>query len=201
MPPPPPVEIIEHRIYKGWCSQCQHWQKTDPQLATETVKGSRFGSRIARLISYLRLVLRLPIGLIQKYLASIHQLKISSGSIVGLLQKVAAKLKPSLNLLQQSIRGSPVVHTDETGWREEGQNGYVWLMTTPTGLSYYEYAHSRSGEVARRLLGRNFAGVLVTDFYAGYNDCGQTHQRCWVHLLRDLEDLREEQAANEAVVG
>lgn len=75
LPPPPPVEIIEHRIYKGWCSQCQQWQSADPKLAAETVQGSRFGRRIASLISYLRLVLRLPIGLIQQYLASIHQLK------------------------------------------------------------------------------------------------------------------------------
>jgi hypothetical protein len=37
---------------------------------------------------------------------------------------------------------------------------------------------------------RGYQGVLVSDFYAGYDalDCGQ--QKCWVHLIRDLnEDL------------
>ena len=41
----------------------------------------------------------------------------------------------------------------------------------------------------RELL-RGYKGVLVSDFYAGYDalDCRQ--QKCWVHLIRDLnEDL------------
>jgi transposase len=31
----------------------------------------------------------------------------------------------------------------------------------------------------------------VTDFYAGYNHLPGPHQRCWVHLLRDLHELKE----------
>lgn len=124
----------------------------------------------------------------------------SKGGIAGLLHKLAAKLKPSMSLLQKTIRGSPVVHADETGWREAGQNGYVWLIPTPNGLSYFEYDPSRGGEVARRILGRNFKGVLVSDFYAGYNDCGNTHQRSWVHLLRDLGEIRKEYAERADVL-
>ena len=30
------------------------------------------------------------------------------------------------------ICGSPVVHADETGWRQDGANGYVWTFSTPT---------------------------------------------------------------------
>src|SRR5438552_507751 len=25
VPPPPPVEVTDHRIYKGWCTGCQQW--------------------------------------------------------------------------------------------------------------------------------------------------------------------------------
>ena len=28
---------------------------------------------------------------------------------------------------------SPVVHADETGWRQNGENGYVWTYSTLTG--------------------------------------------------------------------
>jgi hypothetical protein len=31
----------------------------------------------------------------------------------------------------------------------------------------------------------------VSDFACGYNRHPCQHQRCWVHLLRDLHDLRE----------
>ena len=69
---------------------------------------------------------------------------------------------------------------DETVWREDGDNGYVWATSTPTGCRYYEFALSRGGAVAEHILGADFHGTWVTDFYAG------PHQRCWVHLLRDL---------------
>lgn len=200
VPPPPAVEIIEYRIYKGWCSQCKKWRSAEPKLEAAVVEGSRFGVRVVALVSYLRTALRLPIELIQHYLEAVHQLKISQGGIVGLLQKAAHKLSGAVKSLHQHIRGSPIVHADETGWREDGLNGYVWLGATPAGVCYYEYDHSRSGEVARRILGRNFGGVLVTDFLGSYNECGLRHQRCWVHLLRDLHELKKEYCEQVEVV-
>ncbi len=88
-----------------------------------------------------------------------------------------------------------MVHADETSWRENGQNGYAWLLATPEGERYVEYHHSRAGAVAKALLGEDFHGVLVSDFYGGYNDTpGGRHQRCWVHLLRDARALRDAHA-------
>jgi len=100
------------------------------------------------------------------------------------------------------MRGSTTLHMDETGWREDGQNGYVWVGSTPgaDGVRYYEYHRSRGRKVVQRLLGAQFAGVLHSDFYGAYNVYLGAHQRCWVHLLRDLHELREEHGADEAVV-
>ena len=37
---------------------------------------------------------------------------------------------------------------------------------------------------------KGFKGVLVTDFYAGYDALDYRQEKCWVHLVRDLnEDL------------
>ena len=83
-----------------------------------------------------------------------------------------------------------------TGWRENGENGYVWFAGMPTGERYFEYHHSRAGAVINTLLGEDFSGVLGSDFYAGYNDTpGGRHQRCWAHLLRDLHDLKQDHAS------
>ena len=62
------------------------------------------------------------------------------------------------------------------GWREDGINGYIWAVSTPT-LCYYEYHHSRAGEVIKELIGEEFCGVLGSDFYAGYNSHQGLHQR------------------------
>jgi hypothetical protein len=92
-------------------------------------------------------------------------------------------------------------HGDETWWREGGQNGYVWCFCTPDSERYYEYDKSRAGAVVKRILGSSFKGTLVTDFYAAYNDLPCEHQRCWVHLLRDLHELKEEHREDQAVLG
>ena len=95
-----------------------------------------------------------------------------------------------------------MVHADETVWREEGQNGYVWSFSTPEGERLYEFNRSRAGEIPRGILGfgLEFKGVLCSDFYCGYNGYTGEHQRCWTHLLRDLHLLKEEHSDNEDVV-
>ncbi len=86
------------------------------------------------------------------------------------------------------IRASPVVHADETGWREDGHNGYVWTFSTPT--QRYFLRRGRNKEVVDESLGDTFSGVLVSDFYAAYHHYDGPKQRCWVHLLRDIHDLK-----------
>ena len=82
----------------------------------------------------------------------------------------------------------PVVHADETGWREDGHNGYVWTFSTPT--ERYFLRRGRGKAVVDEVLGDQFAGVLVSDFYAAYHHYDGPKQRCWAHLLRDIHDLR-----------
>ena len=54
--------------------------------------------------------------------------------------------------------------------------------------------------MATALVGEDFTGVLVSDFYGGYNDLACAHQRCWVHLLRDLHELKEQWLHDDAVL-
>jgi hypothetical protein len=144
----------------------------------------------------------MPVHLIREYLHTAHHLLISTGEIVDLLHRVAEadKVQKAALSIKEVVRKSLVVHGDETAWREGGQNGYIWLFATPQGERYYEYDHSRGSLVPKRILGPSFSGTLVTDFYAAYNDFPGEHQRCWVHLLRDLHELKEEHKDNEAVL-
>lgn len=149
----------------------------------------RIGVRIASLVAYLRTTLRLPIRTIRSYLQTLHGLTLSSGALAELLHQVRRAREPTLAGLKAEARASPILHADETGWREAGQNGYVWSLSTPDGVRYYAYDRSRAGAVAQRLIGAGYRGHLVSDFYAGYNQLPGPKQRCWVHLLRDLDAL------------
>jgi transposase len=74
-------------------------------------------------------------------------------------------LRTVMRVPVRQMRASPAVQMDETGWRADGSNGYVWCACTPQ-LRYYEYHHSPGREVVTAVLGASFAGVLGSDFSA-----------------------------------
>jgi hypothetical protein len=197
IPPPPQVIITEHRIYQGWCSACQKWHEAPVDLHEEVLGQGRIGVRLASLIATLRTVMRLPIRQIRTYLEAMHRVKISEGEIVALLHRIASHTQPLVDGIKAQIQNSPSSQADETSWREDGQNGYIWSVSTPT-LRYYEYHHSRAGEVVKSLIGKEYQGVLGSDFYAGYNIHQGLHQRCWVHFLGDIHDLKKLHPHDEA---
>jgi transposase len=200
LPPPPPVAVTEHQILKRYCPVCQRGQVPAPDWSGQVLGQGRFGVRLVSLLAYLRTEARLPVRTIQEYLATLHQLHLSTGAIVDLLQRVRDATADERAALLAQARASPIAYMDETGWREDGQNGQVGGVVTPgpEPVRYYQYEHSRAGAVATEVLG-DFEGHLVSDFYGGYNKYGGKHQRCWVHLLRDLHDLKKAQADNGAV--
>ena len=193
LPPPAAVVVTEHRAGKGWCSACRRWHDARLDLRAEVVGQGRLGVGIAALVAHLRTVLRVPIRSSQRYLADLHGLRVS----VALLRQDTTQGAAAVTQIRDQARRRPVVHADETGWREAGRNGYAWLLATPEGERYVERHASRAGVVANDLLGDDRTGVLVTDCYGGYNDTpGGRHQRCWVHLLRDLHMLAETHPAH-----
>ena len=203
LPEPQPIEVIEHQVIKRWCAWCKRWQAPTLDLSGQVLDQSRMGVRLTSLIAYLRHTLRLPVRRIQAYLETFHQFSISIGELTELLHHVRRSTQPALDKLKAQARASPILHADETSWREAGQNGHIWAFSTPgeqEAVRYYEYDASRAAAVAKRILGGTFQGHLVSDFYAGYNIYAGKHQRCWVHFLRDLHTLREEHALEEAVV-
>jgi hypothetical protein len=137
VPAPSPVEVTEHRIYKGWCAACQKWHEAPVDFQKQVVGQGRIGVRLASLIATLRTVMRLPIRQIQAYLLTLHGVTISIGEIVELLHRIKDQMQPQIDALKTEIRASPAIQADETGWREDGLNGYVWAVSTPK-IRYYE---------------------------------------------------------------
>jgi len=203
IPAPPPVEITEHRVIKRMCPHCEAWRSPRLDLSQQVMGQGRIGLRIASLVVYLRTTLRMTVQQIQRYLDTVHRLWLSTGEIIELCHQVRERVDKSIDDLKQQIQRSPVIHGDETGWREDGQNGYIWLLCTPgaQGSCYYEYDHSRAQAVADRLLKDvRHDACLTTDFYAGYNNYAGPQQRCWTHLLRAAHELKEEHAQNPSVL-
>jgi transposase len=202
LPGPQPVGVIEHQVVKRYCPHCEAWRSPKLDLRGQVVGQGRMGVGIVSLIGYLRQSLRLGIAQIQEYLQTMHQLTISQGEIVELLHRLREATAEVVEGLKERVRDGAVVHADETGWRENGQNGYIWSFSTigEQAVRYYEYDPTRSQAVVRRILGDKRKGHLVSDFYCGYNDYAGPQQRCWIHLLRDLRELKDKHPEEADVV-
>ena len=185
-----PVQVIEHQYVARECPRCQTRQVPPVDLAGVVVgERHRLGIGLVSLIATLREEGRLPFQTIQWYLATVHQLDLSLGEIVEVIHQVARRAGASVAAIRATIQASPVVHGDETGWREKGVNGYAWTFSTPTAR--YFLRRGRGKEVVDEVLGPAFAGTLVSDFYAADHHYPGVHQRCWAHLLRAIHDLTE----------
>jgi transposase len=183
-----PAQVTEHVLVGRQCPQCNQAKVPKVELEGVVAGEQRLGINLVSLIVTLKEEARLPVRQIKWYLHTVHQLDLSVGCIIDLCQRVAHKAKEPVEQIRDQIRTSPVVHADETGWRQDGNNGYVWIFCSPTAC--YFIRAGRSKAVVDMVLGENSWPVLVTDFYAAYNHYPGLHQRCWSHLLRDIHELK-----------
>ena len=186
--PQVPAEVTEHVYVARICPGCRRRCLPPTQLDGVVMGKQRLGVNLLSLIATLREEGRLPIRSVQWYLDTVHQLRLSVGAIVSAIHRTAQRAQPAVAGIVDRIRASPVVHADETGWRQSGANGYVWTFSTPT--ERYFLRRGRGKAVVDEALSDAFSGVLVSDFYAAYHHYDGPKQRCWAHLLRDIHDLR-----------
>ena len=94
-------------------------------------------------------------------------------------------LKKRKNIsIQEFIKNSRVIGSDETSMRINKKNSYLWTFQNEKA-SYFRSNKSRGYEVIEEVIGQDFKGVWVSDRYNAQikQDCA--HQFCISHILRD----------------
>jgi hypothetical protein len=191
-------EVTEHRMLRRHCGVCGKDHVARADLSEQVVGQHRVGIRLMSLVVTLKKACRMTVRGIQRLLRSVYGLQLSVGQIVQLLHAAARAGHSCYEELLTSIRSSPCVQADETSWREAGQNHWLWSFSTADARVYVE-DKSRGHQVPKQVLGNEWRGVLVSDFYSAYSFYLGEHQRCWVHFLRDLKALREKHPDDAAL--
>jgi hypothetical protein len=192
-------EAIDHVICSCHCGYCD--QRVVAQPTAEEVGALPHGRLSLGLMAYITVLsigYRLPIDQIVSFLERAHGLHLSAGEIIEVMHRVAEAGQNDFALVLAEIQAAAFVHGDETGWRENGRNGYLWQLRTEDAC-YLTFEFSRSSAVPLLLL-EEYTGVLVSDFYCGYSPLSCRKQRCWVHYLRDLKELRDRFPATKEFV-
>jgi transposase len=118
--------------------------------------------------------------------------------------KAADSCRPVLDLLHREIRSGPLINIDETTVQVLAEPGrapttksYMWVCRGGSpgkpGILYH-YAPSRSATVAKALL-QDYAGVVQTDGYAGYDFLDMqpdiVHAGCLAHVRRKFDEAKK----------
>ena len=109
----------------------------------------------------------------------------SEGEIQHQLDEARDSFGAQYDLICELIKNAKVVYADESGWRMDGDNWYMWAFVSPEdGAIRYEAVDTRGGGIAKEALGDKTDRVIVSDGYAVYDNLPGNNQQCWVHLLR-----------------
>ena len=140
----------------------------------------------------------LPFNKIAEVFDGLCGLKVSEGGLAQALQRVSEWLKVEESEILKAIRISPHIYMDETGWKINGSKHWLWAAVNER-LSHYRVAASRGAKVAKEMIGKDYKGVIGTDFYAAYNRLPGKKQRCLVHLLRTMKEYQSRDQSVEFI--
>ena len=197
-----PVEAIHRQfnIHIGCCDDCGARVQGRHELQTSDALGaaaSQLGPRLHALMAVLNKKLGLSHGKIQSFLDEFFQIKVARSQSCRSILRTAGRVQHAVQSIRRSIRGSPQVVPDETGWRVGGRNAWLHVFVG-TRATYFEIDASRDDSVGKRLLGENYSGVLVHDGWSVYDKFRSCeHQTCLAHLIRRCQEMIDSAAPGD----
>ena len=174
----PRPTVVKHTITRHWCSFCEMYVRA---LGIPPIP--RIGVKTMGYILYARYRLRLPMERIKESLLDLYDFRISEGEIAEKLKDAEALFGKDYKAIATLIQEASAVYSDETGWRMDGKNWWLWVFVTARGVQYV-IEDTRGKGVPERHLGEKKDRVIISDGYAGYQNLHGDKQQCWVHLLR-----------------
>lgn len=171
--------------YSGKMSFCQKCRKHYNPIGLNS-NYFEYGHGLQSWVAYYRLFLRLPYRVISQTLYDQFNERISPASFIKFLKYFSNYYAETEQMLTNKILNSPFIHADETQINIQGVDQYVWVFTDGNNV-VFKLTPTRESDVVHQFLG-DYSGVLVTDFYAGYDSAHCKQQKCWVHLIRDMND-------------
>jgi len=118
-----------------------------------------------------------------------YGLKWSRSGVCRALERLGNLAAPTYEQLQSTLRQSPVVWLDDTGWRVGAQPQNLRVLVTEQVTVYLIEPHRGYAEAAA-ILGEDYAGFLVHDGARCFYGFPQAfHQSCLEHLIRRCREM------------
>lgn len=123
---------------------------------------------------------------IVEVLSEQFNIRVPLGAIYDFKSNFSKKYKCTFEEIKQAVITGSLIQIDETNVSIQGVSKYVWVFTNLDTV-FYIFRPTREVEFLKDLL-KDFRGVLVSDFYSGYDSMPFPQQKCLIHLIRDIND-------------
>lgn len=191
---PAQIKVIRTIRKKYACKTCEGEVKIAPVPPTAIPKSLAAPGLLALIVTN-KYVDGLPLYRQEKILER-SQIRIPRTTMASWMIKISELCQPVMNLMEEDLLASDYLQCDETrvqvlkepGKRAESLS-QMWVRSRegPEKIILFDYAPSRSGEVAEKLLA-GFSGYLQVDGYGGYRKVSQREDivrvGCWSHTRR-----------------
>ncbi|MGB8702659.1 MAG: IS66 family transposase [Thermosynechococcaceae cyanobacterium] len=182
-----PIRVTEYERRPYQCPVCG-WQGYAP-LPLGCREDFSYGALLSSLVGWLGYGGHLSWGK-QRYLVeTILGVPLSQGSLAKMHQWFCRSLYPSYEQWWGLIQTPGVRCVDETSYRLNGVNYWLWVATSPEVCVLF-FAPTRSSAEVKSLLGEDFSGILSSDCWSAYGpQSAEAKQKCLAHIGRELKAL------------
>lgn len=193
----PPIKALWTE-YRSYAKHCACGCRTVADFPKGVVSPVGYRSNIEGLIGYFHARQYMPFARMKEMMNAIFNIDISEGGIHYLLNRFADKTTSFHDLIGQRISNSPVVGTDETGAKVNGNKHWFWTWQTPK-LTYIAHCDTRGKAAIDSHFPEGFPNsTLVHDGWRAQTGTpAKHHQTCLPHLLRHLNYLNEKYDDNK----
>jgi hypothetical protein len=172
----------------GYCEVCNN--TFTPPAIRRLRSQQKYGHGLQAWAAYHRMALRLPFDKISQLMEDMFREKLASNQVFHLVTQLSRCYANTEKLLLKRILAGPIVHADETTINIQGSSQYVWVITDGQHVVFRQ-TEGREASIIHELFD-GYSGVLCSDVYAAYDSVKCLQQKCWAHLIRDLnDDLRK----------
>ena len=185
----PLTHVINFRHQQAFCQKCN---RLVIQAANNELPNCHMGPVAKAGAVYLRYGLGLPYRKVQKMFKDFFNMDFVPASAMNFDRQAARNGSGIYEDLKQKLRSADNAYCDETYWRQDGINHYVWYGGNDD-LDFFHIDRHRSQEVAQYLLGNDFDGVMIADGYAAFNAVNPiARQSCLAHLIRKAKEIKNQ---------
>jgi predicted RecB family nuclease len=176
--------IIKYVTPYTYCNKCLLYLKSNEFSSKGRPTIYDYGFKIW--IVYQRVSMRLPYRSIIKLIEDTFNETLAVNTVTDYLREVAHTYNETEELIIKELLASKFLHVDETQVNIDNINQYVWVFTDGKHV-FFKYTKTRDASFIQEFLS-TYEGVLISDFYPGYDILKCRHQKCLVHIIRDMNN-------------